>query len=186
MSVRIIAGKFRGWTLDVPQSARPTLIRNRKSLFDIIEAFSSDNIGHFFNKKIVLDCFAGSGALGIEAVSRGASHAYLVDASKQACTVLKKNTRQAANLFSIICSDIFQLRNRHNVRADIVFIDPPYGQISIDKIITYLRKSNWIQSGTIIVVETNINVSQLLNNYILIRQKQSRDVSFSIFIYIDK
>ncbi|MDR3151496.1 MAG: RsmD family RNA methyltransferase, partial [Holosporaceae bacterium] len=62
MGVRIVAGKYSGIYLDVPESIRPTLSRHRESLFNMLEAMEEN----FFSGKIVLDCFAGSGALGLE------------------------------------------------------------------------------------------------------------------------
>ena len=78
MGVRIIGGQYRGMRINAPESARPTLVRHRQAIFDTLESIESEKFGHFFDNKIVIDCFAGSGALGIEAVSRGAVKAYLL------------------------------------------------------------------------------------------------------------
>ena len=92
MSTKIIAGRYKGSVIDVPDSARPTLSRSRQALFDVISNLSDDeNPQNFFQNKVVLDCFAGSGALGIEALSRGALFSYFIDASQKAISVIYKN-----------------------------------------------------------------------------------------------
>lgn len=164
MSVRIIGGKFRGRRINIPDSARPTLIRHRQAIFDILENIEKDNFEHFFDDKVIIDCFAGSGALGIEAVSRGAKHAYLIDQNRQATTLLYENTTTMAKHFTIIRSDLLKLRNNFNITCDIAFIDPPYGKISITKIIDYLFKTQWISNETLLVIEEDSkDVSSLAN-----------------------
>ncbi|MDR3156052.1 MAG: RsmD family RNA methyltransferase [Holosporaceae bacterium] len=107
MSIKIIAGQYGGIPIAIPKSARPTLSRYRQALFDILAASELD----FFYNKTVLDCFAGSGALGIEAISRGATHAYLVDRNKDAISTIMSNISKLkiADRCTLIRSDIMQL-----------------------------------------------------------------------------
>ena len=167
MSVKIIAGKFKGTTLEVPESARPTLAKNRQSLFDMLESldtssltdFHQNNFGEFFKDLVVLDCFAGSGALGIEALSRGASHAYFIDNDKLAAKTIKSNISKikAENSATILCTSIEKLENFKKYQQkhiDIAFFDPPYDKFSLSEIAENLRNINWIDKNTLIVSET--------------------------------
>jgi len=164
MAVRIIGGQYRGMRINAPESARPTLVRHRQAIFDTLESIESENFGHFFDNKIVIDCFAGSGALGIEAVSRGAVKAYLIDQNHEAITLLHDNVSSISDKFKIIRSDLLKLRNNEHVVCDIAFIDPPYGKISINKIIKYLSSSGWINDDTLIVIEEDNKQIENLNN----------------------
>lgn len=178
MSIRIIGGNFRGRRMEIPNSARPTLMRHRQVIFDTLEAIEKDNFGHFFDDKIVIDCFAGTGVLGIEAVSRGAKHAYLIDQNHQAIAILHKNTAAMSDNFTIIRSDLLKLRNNFHVTCDIAFIDPPYGKISINKIINHLIKSQWISDKTLLVIEEDCkNVTNLTDCEVLFT-KNSGNTTF--------
>lgn len=185
MSIRIIAGKFKGIRINVPQSARATLSRARQSLFDILESSQIDdrNIGEFFKDKVVLDCFAGSGAVGIEALSRGAKHAYFVDINNNAAKMIKANIAKvkAETLSTIICSDILSIKSRRK-KCDFVFLDPPFhANISIEKVINHLIKEGWIATQTIVAVESPTLFDTLQGFRTLISRKIGT-ISFSVFI----
>ena len=193
MSVRILSGQFKGSVLSVPSSARPTLIRSRQSLFDILASQAitlsgfernsensetaeiSKNSTHlkksnpkdFFENKVVLDCFAGSGALGIEALSRGASFAYFTDISQDAISVIYENIGKLklGKRCRIIKTDILKIRKFNEVSVcDIVFIDPPYGKVSIKKTLQRLLKTNWINEDSLIVTEEDISKTENLSD----------------------
>ena len=171
MSIKIIAGRFKGSTLVVPGTARPTLLRSRQSLFDILVSTSglSSDPQHFFKNKIVLDCFAGSGALGIEALSRGAQFAYFVDISQKAIDAIYKNIQKLKleDQCKIIKTDIFKIKKlKRELRSDVIFIDPPYGKVSIAKIIKSLYEKDWIKEDTLIVIEEDIANHEDLSNLI--------------------
>lgn len=160
MSIKVIAGKYKGTLISVPSSARPTLSRSRKSLFDMLETLSDDGVmGSFFHDKVVLDCFAGSGALGIEALSRGAHYIYFVDKNKEAISVLRLNLTKinSQQSSSIIFSDVLKLNKfNRNKKCDLVFFDPPYMEnVSIPNLITVLSESGWIAKDAIFIVETH-------------------------------
>lgn len=169
MSIQILSGLFRKTRLVVPSSARPTLIRFRQSLFDILSGFalSSENSGNFFKDKIVLDCFAGSGALGIESISRGASFAYFVDISQVAINSIYENVQKLnlKNRCRILKTDILKIKkfNGDN-RCDIVFMDPPYGMVSIKETIKQLYKRNWISKSSFIITEEDFSHTEDLSS----------------------
>lgn len=121
-SVRISAGRWKAKALEVPETARPTAARAREALFDLL---GPDLAGTRF-----LDLYAGSGAIGIEAVSRGAARAVLVDRDS---AVLEENVARlgyapdVAVLRQAADDAVRALASRGN-RFDVVFVDPPYGE----------------------------------------------------------
>lgn len=150
--MQIIAGKLKGRTLKSPkgQTTRPTQGRVKKSLFDILKA---DLEGSHF-----LDIFAGSGQIGIEALSRGASHAIFIENNRLALSALKQNL-QTFNL-----SDHSQVMPQSALRAltqlekqnlcfDLIFLDPPYGQDAAAKTLLQLDSSSLYHPQTRIFLE---------------------------------
>lgn len=166
MSTKVLSGQLKGSVLVVPESARPTLLRFRQSLFDMLVSMVQ-NPKDFFKNKVILDCFAGSGALGIESLSRGASFAYFVDMSQKAIDAIYKNTKKLSleDRCKIIKTDILKIRkSREHAACDIVFIDPPYGKVSIKKTLQHLIKTNWIDENSLIVIEEDASKAENLSN----------------------
>lgn len=152
--MNIIAGKYSGRKLKSSESARPTLARIKSSLFSIISEYINEECR-------VLDLFAGSGALGIETISRGVLFADFVDGDKDSIKVLNYNLRNIdKSNFNITHSDYSSaLRDFSNKgkKFDIIFIDPPYqsnlGNIAIDMIFRF----NLLSERGIIVFESSTN-----------------------------
>lgn len=117
--MRIISGKYRGKILHSldGDSTRPTTDRVKESLFDIIQFRVKDSD--------VLDLFAGSGALGIECLSRGANSVVFCDNNKEAVDIIKKNLKNIDGNYKIVSSD-FKMVLKGNEKYDIIFIDAPY------------------------------------------------------------
>lgn len=117
--MRIISGKARGRKLKVPKAdVRPSTDRLREALFSILGA-SVDGAR-------VLDLFAGSGSLGLEALSRGAASAVFVEAQRQVLPILKANLAQTGMAGRIASSDVFDFLRRETGTYDLAFADPPY------------------------------------------------------------
>ncbi|MBG77321.1 MAG: Ribosomal RNA small subunit methyltransferase D [Alphaproteobacteria bacterium MarineAlpha5_Bin12] len=155
--IKIVGGKYKGSNLNVPlgNKVRPTSIGKRKIIFDILTSFflKQDNIENY-NNKIILDGFSGSGAMGIEAISRGASFCYFFDKDKSIIINLKKNCKKILlnNQYKIINSNFENLDyNKIKNKIDIVFIDPPYEYNINEKKIEILKKI--IADDVIIVIE---------------------------------
>lgn len=179
MSVRIIAGKYKGRTIEVPSSARPTLARFRQTLFDVLESFQND----FFQNAVVMDCFAGTGALGIEALSRGAQHVFFIDKDRSAVATLRANIEKLhiAENVTVICEDIMKIRNPKQQKCNVVFLDPPYGKVSIAKTVERLTQTDWLAENAFLITEEDKNNAEDLSFLHLIASKQLGISLFRVF-----
>lgn len=150
--MRIISGKARGTKLVTLEgtNTRPTLDRVKESLFNIIQ--------NQIPESTFLDLFSGSGAIGLEAISRGAGKAILCDNSKKAIEIIKKNIEKThfEKQIEIYNNEYdFVLNNQINEPIDIIYIDPPYKTELAYKAITLLIKNNLLKEESIIIVETD-------------------------------
>ncbi len=151
--MRIIAGTARSRTIEAPEGldTRPTLDRVKESLFNILQGQLQDSS--------VLDLFAGSGALGLEALSRGASHAVFADVSPQTAKIIQNNvdrlgfSKRAQVLRSDWCAAVSTLAIGKNHAFDLVFLDPPYRMTNTDEICLHMLHSGILSPGALIVIE---------------------------------
>ena len=150
--MRIISGTARGtklYTLKGMQT-RPTLDRVKESLFNIIQNKIVDSI--------FLDLFSGSGAIGLEAASRGAKKVILCDKSKEAINIIKKNIEKThleekAQVFNTDYEML--LKEKIKEKVDIVYIDPPYNSNFAKKSIEIMIKNKIVDEKATIIVETD-------------------------------
>ena len=153
--MRIVGGKNRGRQLLAPkgQATRPTSDRTRESVFNIL----SSRLERGFQGLTVVDLFAGTGALGLEALSRGAAQAVLIDNDRAAIKIIEENVQKlgAAENTSLIKRDATRLGALPAglSPADLVFLDPPYEQDLVQSALPSLRENNWLADEAIIVVE---------------------------------
>jgi 16S rRNA (guanine966-N2)-methyltransferase len=130
--VRIVGGNLGGRVLRAPPGAatRPTSEKVREAMFAILGATRSGGSGVALDGAHVLDLFAGSGALGLEALSRGAAHATFVDSARPAVTAIRDNLRAlgVADRATVVAGDAVVSAARHAPAAPwrLVFVDPPY------------------------------------------------------------
>ncbi len=148
--MRVISGSARGRKLLAPEGldTRPTTDRVKESIFNIIMPFlPAENI---------LDLFAGSGALGIEALSRGTSHGVFVETDKSAIAIIRKNIDLAriAERTELIAADALSYLNRTSLKFDIIFLDPPYNTGLLTKAINIIYEKNLLTEDGIIVAES--------------------------------
>lgn len=145
--LRICAGQFKGKQLKLPPQsiARPSSNKLRQAVFNILE-----NLISFQNLR-VLDAFAGSGALGLEALSRGAGQVVFCENNSLVQKVLKDNISSITNNQVTVASNIFKLMPAHPF--DLVFLDPPYDQNLEQKTLQYLIEKKLIAPKSIVVVE---------------------------------
>jgi 16S rRNA (guanine966-N2)-methyltransferase len=152
--MRIIAGTWRGRALTAPagQATRPTAERVRQALFDMLMHAPWGGRAALLDST-VLDAFAGTGALGLEALSRGAAHATFIEQDRTALAALRANVTAlgAAERSRVLAADA--LRPPPGAPRSLVFLDPPYGQ-DMAAAVDALRRAGWIGAATIVVAET--------------------------------
>jgi 16S rRNA (guanine966-N2)-methyltransferase len=156
-ALRIIAGAWRGRSIEVPAGKviRPTSDRVREALFNrLAHAFAED--GFRLAGARVADVFAGTGALGLEALSRGAAQAVFLDRNPEAIALIKRNVLKlgAEDRATIMNAD-----GAHAPRAalacDLAFLDPPYGEGLVQPALESLALQGWLKPGALITVETD-------------------------------
>lgn len=156
--MRIISGEYGGRRLKaVPgQNTRPTTDKVKESLFHMI--------GPYFDGGQTLDLYAGSGALGIEAVSRGMDKAYLVDYSNQAVKTISENIAVTKEPDKFIVwkkkdSQALESFRQLDVSFDLVLLDPPYGRQELEQVMKQLVDYQLLNDRAVIVCETDKDVS---------------------------
>ncbi len=148
--VRIIAGRWRGTKLPVvlQDDVRPTPSRVRETLFNWLQTRIEGS--H------CLDLFAGSGALGFEAVSRGAAHATLVDSEQKVISLLSQQVEKLdAQQVSLACVDALSYIHNCSSQFDIIFLDPPFSKYDPDELLQKLVESQCVKTGAMIYLESS-------------------------------
>jgi 16S rRNA (guanine966-N2)-methyltransferase len=151
---RIISGDFKGRSIKVPPSVtRPTSSRVREAVFSSLQ----HTLGSFDGLQ-VLDLFAGSGALGFEALSRGAIAAVFVESDRSAVTCIEQNAKGLGeNRFLVQKADVIEFVKSvaSHAAADLIFIDPPYALTDeqITALLGDIAKNSWIAINAVVVVE---------------------------------
>lgn len=150
--MRVIAGEFRSRQLKSVDSklTRPTTDKNKENMFNII--------GPYFDGGICLDLFAGSGGLGIEALSRGMDYLYSVDKQYKAFSVIRENFKllkieDRAKVYKMDYSKALEEFLKEKLSFDLVILDPPYGLKINQSILEFLHTNQMLNDGCIIVVE---------------------------------
>lgn len=147
--MRVITGSAKGIRLKTPDGlkTRPTSDRVKEAVFSIIQ-FEVE--GSRF-----LDLFAGTGQMGIEALSRGASEAVFVDGWKDACNLVRENLRltKLSDRAQVVQSDYASYLKRCRQTFDIVFLDPPYAEISLEKSLNFISEIDILSDRGIIICE---------------------------------
>jgi 16S rRNA (guanine966-N2)-methyltransferase len=148
--VRIIAGSRKGHSIAAPKGldTRPTSDRTREAVFNIVAPFVED--------ADVLDLFAGSGAMGLEALSRGAARAVFVEADPAACRTIERNLDKLGLRGEVRCADVLAAIATERRRFDLVFCDPPYAERDHDRLARYLPRL--LAENGLLVFETAAKV----------------------------
>ena len=157
--MRIITGKAKGIVLKTPEgdATRPTADRVKEAVFSMLQFDIED--------RNVLDLFAGSGQMGLEALSRGAKSATFVDKSKYAIKFIKENAEKSKLIdgATIIQSDYLEFLKRNiGTRFDIIFLDPPYAAKMYRPALKVLLENGYVKPSTLIVCESDF--SELFEN----------------------
>ena len=147
--MRVIAGTARSIHLLSRDglATRPTSDRVKEAIFSVIQ-FEIEG-------RRVLDLFAGSGQMAIEALSRGAAEAVLVDQSKESISIIRQNLNKTrlADRARVVCSDYMEYLSRTKERFDLIFLDPPYGEKFLENALKRISEIDILKSGGIIVCE---------------------------------
>lgn len=147
--MRVITGKAKGIALKTPDGmrTRPTADRVKEALFSMIQ-FEIPGAR-------VLDLFAGTGQLGIEALSRDAKHAVFVDAREEACALVRENLRRTHldSAAQVVRSDYMAYLSRCRERFDIILLDPPYAEVFLENALKFITEIDILQTSGIIVTE---------------------------------
>ena len=160
--IRIISGKFRKTPLLLPdpKTTRPTSDRVREAIFNmLVHSFDID-----FERAVVLDAFAGSGAMGLESLSRGASKVIFLEKDREVLKILQENIHKlkAESESEILKNDIEAIQTATHP-VDLVFMDPPYNQNLENRALCLLKERGWIGKDTLICIERSSKVEPLIN-----------------------
>ncbi|PHR80053.1 MAG: 16S rRNA (guanine(966)-N(2))-methyltransferase RsmD [Colwellia sp.] len=178
-NIRIIAGKHRGRKLPVlmAEGLRPTTDRVKETVFNWLMPYIHD--------ANCLDCFAGAGSLGFEALSRGAAQVSLIELNNAAAKQLQANKQllNADNITVINTNSLTFLKSSTKQHYDIVFIDPPFRQGLVTQTAELLN-NGWLTSQALIYVEMEIQSEQQLpNNWQLLKEKVAGQVAYRLYQY---
>lgn len=148
--MRVIAGRARSLKLKTPEGmdTRPTTDRIKETLFNMLQPYLPD--------AVFIDLFSGSGGIGIEALSRGTKHAYFIENNKNAITCILDNlkfTRLIEGATVLRQDAISALSGINEKEADVIFMDPPYGQGLEKQVLAILKDMPYVTGNTLIVVE---------------------------------
>ncbi|GLX86135.1 ribosomal RNA small subunit methyltransferase D [Thalassotalea loyana] len=176
-SIRIIAGIHRGRKLPVldAQGLRPTTDRVKETVFNWLMPYTRDSK--------CLDCFAGAGSLGFEALSRGAAQVTMFELEKTAATQLKNNAKLlSATNVSVQQGDALTLLGKTPEAMDLIFIDPPFRKGLAEQAIN-LVNNGWLQpEGLVYVeVESELTLDNLPHDWRLLKEKVAGQVAYRLY-----
>lgn len=176
--MRVISGKYKGRNIkgfDI-DGTRPTMDRVKESVFSTIQNYIDDSV--------VLDLFAGSGNLGIEAISNGAKECYFVDKNKIAKNVIQENINslKIENGYVLNMDYKDALNNLKNTKFDLIFLDPPYKDSTfIDDSVLFVTDNDMLNDNGLIICEYEGNIKLDYDNLEIYRDKKYGSKKVVIF-----
>jgi 16S rRNA (guanine(966)-N(2))-methyltransferase RsmD len=180
--MRVIAGTFRGMKLIAPtnEEIRPTLDRVREDIFNIIAPYVYE--------ADFLDLYSGSGAVAIEAISRNAMSATLVENAAQSLKVISENIKKTKqqDKFKVVARDVERFLNQSSHTYDIIFLDPPYKETNIEAQLDLIVTKGLIDPSGVIVAEQGVNahLPESFGSFSLYRTKKYK--STVVYFYRDE
>ncbi len=178
--MRITGGTAKGHPLKTPKSAavRPTTDRVREAIFSILSSLGAD-------WSRCLDLFAGSGALGIEALSRNSTWVDFVDREPECCAIIRDNLTRTGFLQKahVYCCSVSKALSFLASRYDVVFLDPPYTDKSAEDVIRQIAVSKLIDSNSVVVIShaSRNRLQEKYDGLSLLKEKRYGDTCISIF-----
>ena len=178
--MRVISGKLKGREIkgfDI-SGTRPTMDRVKQSLFGSIQEYIEDSI--------VLDLFAGSGNLGIEAISNGASKVYFNDHNKKCIRVIEDNINnfnicEQSIITNYDYKEALNYYKNNNIKFDIVFLDPPYKEHIINEILSFMIENELLNNNSLVICEVNNKEEFINERIILFKEKRYGDKKIIIY-----
>ncbi len=176
--LRIIAGDWRSRQLvfeDLPE-LRPTPTKVRETLFNWLQ--------HDVIACHCLDLYAGSGALGFEAASRGAKSVVMVEINPQSCRFIKENIiKLSAEKIKVIQSDVFKFLAQDPKPFNLVFLDPPFNNAMAQQTCHWLEDKNWLTPAAkvYVEVESQLILDDIPNNWQCLKSKKAGEVGYYLF-----
>ena len=175
--LRIIAGQWRGRKIKFidQDGLRPTPDRVRETVFSWLQADIPNSA--------CLDLFAGSGALGFEAASRGAASVTLVDSSSQSCKIMLENAVLLhSTSIHVVTSDAERYLKERSTKYDVVFLDPPYKLNILPQVFMMLEQGQCLSEHAKIYVEHNVKqtLPELPDNWQVLKNKKAGQVSYCL------
>lgn len=173
--MRVISGKYKGKKLNGfnINGTRPTMDRVKESLFAMIQNDLKDSV--------CLDLFAGSGALGIEALSNGAKKCYFVDHNRKVISILKENLDKIENgiILAMDYKEALSYMKDANINFDLIFLDPPYHEALLSSTIDLIEKYQLLKKDGILVCE--FMEEEFTCPYSLLKEKKYHDKTVHIY-----
>ena len=179
MQMRIIAGELKGRRLKTPEDnrVRPTADKVKEAVFSMISPWIYDSTA--------VDLFAGTGNLGLEAISRGASHVIFVDKDRRSIALIRENAAycRVEDRCDIIWSDYRNAAAKISGKADIVFLDPPYGRGLLTDALQMVAETGLLCEGGIAVAEHAIDekMPESFGRLTLIKSKRYGKIGISVY-----
>ncbi|MEO0294119.1 MAG: 16S rRNA (guanine(966)-N(2))-methyltransferase RsmD [candidate division WOR-3 bacterium] len=165
--MNIIGGIAKGHKIFSPPNVRPTIGKVREAIFSIIDV----------RGKSFLDLFAGSGAVGIEALSRGAVKTVFIERSKKATDYIKRNLKKTGFEAIVINESVFPALDKIDETFDFIFIDPPYDSELISKTLGKIKRV--LKKETVIIIETRKGTKFSYNGFEIVKTKTYGDTSLT-------
>jgi len=181
MKLRVISGLARGKRLEVPKgNIRPLSERAREALFNILAPRIADSD--------FLDLFAGSGAVGIEALSRGARISIFVEMDKKSVPVIWGNLENVgfsdrAEVYALPVSQALKILNKKSAKFDIIFLGAPYGSPSLNEALKIIGTAELLNPSAVVIAEHRFkqNLETQIGELLMFRQQRYGDTMFSFY-----
>ena len=181
--MKITSGKYKYRKLNIPKGIRPTTEKVREAIFSMAQPW--------LNGAAVLDLFAGSGAMGLEALSRGAEHCYFAELSRANYKILLSNIADcgAGEESTVYNADYLSAINKicaTGVIMDVVFMDPPYEELEYyEKAMRLLQENNMLDEGSLVIAEHlyDNKLSDTYGNMHRLKEKRYGSIGVDVYIY---
>ena len=181
--MRIISGYLKGKKLELPKDnlTRPLKDMVKESIFNILS--HSKNINIDLTNSIILDLFSGSGSFGLECISRGAKHVYFNENYQKALEILQKNIQnlKCENKCTILSNSCFELNKYFKKNANIIFLDPPFKEKDINKILITIIENKILNKNGIIIIHRNKKFNDNFTTKLNITEVRNYGLSKIIF-----